>query len=105
MGIFRRPPKHPETPRRAWLSAFADLVKTLLFNGLLRGVSAVFSTPAECVQMPAARASGLRRRGAESYQKGARVSGVRVCRVALGAAVGAGLREGVRFGCQGVKYG
>ena len=39
------------------------------------------------------------------YQKGARVSGVRVCRGALGAAGGAGLREGVRFGCQGVKYG
>ena len=36
----------------------------------------MFSTPAECVQMPAARASGLRWRGAESYQKGARVSGL-----------------------------
>ena len=106
MGIFRRPPKHPETPRRAWLSACSDLVKTPLFIGLLRGVSAVFSTPAECVQMPAAMASGLRRRGAESsYQKGARVSGVRVCRGALGAAGGAGLREGVRFDCQCVKYG
>ena len=34
----------------------------------------------------AARVSGLRWRGAESYQKGARVSGVRVCRGALGAA-------------------
>ena len=57
----------------------------------------MFSTPAECVQMPAARASGLRWRGAESYQKGARVSGVRVCRGVLGAAGGAGLREVVRL--------
>ena len=51
-------------------------MKTPLFIGLLRGVSAVFSTPAECVRTPAAMASGLRRRGAESYQKGARVSGL-----------------------------